>query len=229
MEPQLGENIGFVARAMSNFSIKNLRIVKPRDGWPNARAVATAAHGALVLNEACVYDDVQSAISDCNIVVATTARSRDVNTNHMLLDEFVSKRIKFMNEQCRVGIMLGRESSGLTNAEIALSNISVSIPTSDSNASMNIAHAAAVICYAISQGAVAKSSCNQVKNNATSGDVMHFQSRLSSLLSKNGFFNENRGEIMKKRLVTMINRMNMTREEINMMHGILSALDRSKN
>lgn len=141
--PQLGQNIGATARAMKNFGISELRIVCPRDPWPNHQAEIMAVGAVDIIHKAQIYDDLESAISDLNYVYATTAQTRDMNKNHVMVKEISSHFPKDM----KVGIMFGRENSGLTNPEIAAANSIITIDTDVNFSSLNLAQAVLIVCY----------------------------------------------------------------------------------
>lgn len=147
VEPQLGENIGMVARAMANFGLAELRLVKPRDGWPSEKARAAASKADHVIDGVVVYETLAEAIGDLNYVVATTARERDgfkpvrgpVEAGRIL-------RKRFEQNQ-RTGILFGRERFGLNNDEVALADEIVTFPVNPAFASLNIAQAVLLMSY----------------------------------------------------------------------------------
>ena len=147
VEPQLGENIGMVARAMANFGLSELRLVTPRDGWPNDKARAAASKADHVIDGTVVFDDLPSALADLNFVVATTARPRDgfkpvrgpVEAGRQLRSRFIAGQ--------RTGIMFGRERFGLSNEEISLADEIVTFPVNPAFASLNIAQAVLLMSY----------------------------------------------------------------------------------
>ncbi len=147
VEPQLGENIGMVARAMANFGLSELRLVNPRDGWPNEKARAAASRADHVVDAAVLFPDLASALADLNFVYATTARERDgfkpvrgpVEAGRML-------RARSGAGQ-RTGIIFGRERFGLNNDEVALADEIVTFPVNPEYASLNIAQAVLLMAY----------------------------------------------------------------------------------
>ncbi len=121
--PQMGENIGAVARTMKNFGLQDLRIVKPRDKWPNPKAELLSVGAVDIIKSAKIYEDVLTAIRDLNFVYSTTVRQRDMNKEYVMSQDLLSDYPKSQ----KVGILFGRESSGLTNTEIMLSNKIITI------------------------------------------------------------------------------------------------------
>ena len=140
----MGENIGACARAMKNFGLSELRIVSPRDGWPNPKADSMSVGAIDIIQNAKIYDNIESAIADIEYLYATTAIPRDMNKPHIMTNDLAEN---YPAEQ-KVGIMFGRENCGLNNEEITHANMILSIPTSEFS-SMNIAHAVAVIAYEV--------------------------------------------------------------------------------
>ena len=121
--PQMGENIGASARAMLNFGIENMRIVNPRDGWPNSRAKSMSAGAGRVLDTAQLFNKTSEALSDLNFVFATTARTRDLSKEVMSPERAMLYARSLIQEGKNVGFMFGPESSGLSNEDIAQANV----------------------------------------------------------------------------------------------------------
>lgn len=147
VEPQLGENIGMVARAMANFGLAELRLVNPRDGWPNEKARSAASKADHVIDGARVFDTLPEAIADMNYVIATTARQRDgfkpvrgpVEASQILRQRFAAGQ--------KTGILFGRERFGLYNEEVGLADEIVTFPVNPAFASLNIAQAVLLMSY----------------------------------------------------------------------------------
>ncbi len=119
VEPQMGENIGASARAIKNFGFTDLRIVKPRDGWPNDKAQSMSANAEDIIRQARIYQTVQEATKDLNFLYATAHTERSMNKEQVFLNEF---KINDHIEAQKIGIMFGRESTGLSNEEISFAN-----------------------------------------------------------------------------------------------------------
>ena len=132
VRPQMGENVGAAARAMWNFGLDRMRLVAPRDGWPNPRAVAMASGAGRVLDAAAVHDATAAAVADCERVYATTARGRDL-TKRVLTPEAAMAEIRSLAlEGRRAAVLFGPERSGLENEDVALANAVVTVPTNPS-------------------------------------------------------------------------------------------------
>ena len=137
VEPQLGENIGAAARAMANFALKRLRLVKPRDGWPNIHARRAASGANRILEDAALFDTLEEAIADCTLVVATTARAHDQAKpviGPQAAAELMAARVAAREN---VAVLFGRERYGLENDEVALADRIVTFPVNPAFASLN--------------------------------------------------------------------------------------------
>jgi tRNA/rRNA methyltransferase len=145
--PQLGENIGMVARAMANFGLAELRLVNPRDGWPSEKARSAASRADHVIDAAKLYGSLEEAIADLNFVYATTARDRD--GYKPVRSPIVAARTlrQRFNGGEKIGIVFGRERTGLTNEEVALADEIVTFPVNPAFASLNLAQAVLLMSY----------------------------------------------------------------------------------
>src|SRR3954464_5521101 len=128
LEPQLGENIGMAARAMGNFALTRLRIVKPRDGWPNVSAERAAAGADHILDNVKLFDTVEAAVADCTLVLATTARAPDQAKPVIGPRQAGAEIVREIAGKGEVGLLFGRERAGLLNEEVALSDRIVTFP-----------------------------------------------------------------------------------------------------
>src|SRR5215510_7997350 len=147
VEPQLGENIGMTARAMGNFALSRLRLVNPRDGWPNVAAQRAAAGADHILDRVELFDTVQAAIADLDLVFATTARAHDQAKPVVAPDAAAREIVSHIAAGGGAGILFGRERAGLTNEEVALANRIVTFPVNPGFASLNLAQAVLLIGY----------------------------------------------------------------------------------
>ncbi len=147
IRPQMGENIGAAARAMANFGLSGLRLVAPRDGWPNVKASDTAGRALSVVDDAGVYASVPEALADCQFVLATTARARAMSLPVMEVREAMAalRDRATRGEQCAV--LFGPERTGLSNEDLALADAVVTIPVAPEYTSLNIGQAVVVACY----------------------------------------------------------------------------------
>src|SRR4051812_3025790 len=148
VEPQLGENIGMAARAMGNFALSRLRIVNPRDGWPNIAAQRAAAGADQILENAELFDTVEQAVADLTLLFATPARAHDQAKPVAAPSAAASEIVAHVaHGEGGVGIMFGRERYGLQNEEVALANRIITFPVNPGFASLNLAQAVLVVGY----------------------------------------------------------------------------------
>jgi tRNA/rRNA methyltransferase len=232
VEPQLGENIGAAARVMANFGLARLRLVKPRDGWPNLQARRSASGADRVLDEAALYPDVVAAIVDCTFVLATTARAHD-QAKPVIAPEAAARQIAdHMAERGasgeNVAVLFGRERHGLENHEVALADRIVTFPINPAFASLNLAQAVALVAYEwfklVSGGALPfVMPCKSAL--AGKEQLFAFFSGLERELDRVEFFRP-----PEKRATMLINlhnifaRMGPTQQDIQTLHGVISAI-----
>lgn len=218
--PQMGENIGAVARAMGNFGLSDLRIVAPRDGWPNPAATAMAAHAKPIIENAKLFDDVESAIADCHYVVAATARQREMPKPHLTTKEWVRKDI-----EGHTALLLGRENNGLTNEEIALAHAIVSVPVHADCPSINLAQSAAILCYEWFQHQNPISQETSTEATARQAEINSLFKTLESELDAVNFWNvpEKKAK-MWRNLRSYFLRGAPSSQEVQSLHGMVKAL-----
>lgn len=220
VRPQMGENIGAVARAMSNFGLCELRIVAPRDGWPNEAAVAMASGAAPIIHAAQLYATVPEALADIQHAYATTARPRDVEKRVVTPKEAVCE-IATSGEQ--VAFVFGPERTGLENDDLSWCRTIVTIPTAE-NASLNLAQSAVLMGYEWWQQA-GKGLDVSPSEAATTEQYEQFFTRLESSLDESDFFKVPAKKAgMMLNLKAMFLRAGHTEQELRTLHGILSAL-----
>eukprot|EP01037_Dinobryon_pediforme_P028471 gene28471-31764_t len=147
VETQMGENIGAAARAMANFGLRELRLIKPRDGWPNEKARASASRGDTIIDEVKLYDDLASALADLNLVYATTARQHDLAKPVVSPAAAAVEFRDAITAGQRVGIVFGRERWGLTSDEVALCDEIITVPVDPTFASLNVGQAVILVAY----------------------------------------------------------------------------------
>lgn len=219
--PQLGENIGATARVMSNFGYEELRLVTPRDGWPNSKAEEMAAHGAYILKEARIFQTVDEAVADINFLVATTANGRYMNK-----PMFTSERLVDELKGCagKTALMFGRERSGLTNEELQLADCIVTIPVSERNPSLNLAQAVAVLAYEIIR--VEKSMpLRKATPLAAKEEINYFFACLEDKLIASGFLrHEKLRATMRKNIRNLFLRADLSEQDLRTLHGIVNSL-----
>ena len=221
----MGENIGAVARAMKNFDIYDLRIVDPRDGWPNEKAVSMSVGAADLIANARIFGSVVDAISDLSYVYAATATPRDMNKEYVFsrdLKEDIPKTGK-------VGIMFGRENCGLNNQEISYANKIITIDTNLSFSSLNIAHSVAVICYELFQARMQSRPYVQ-PTLAGNDELEYFYEHLFNSLEERKFFRvPEKREKMSLKIRNIFARIDkLSKTELQTLRGIITVLSGKK-
>ncbi|MCT8999470.1 RNA methyltransferase [Chelativorans intermedius] len=229
VEPQLGENIGMVARAMANFGLAELRLVNPRDGWPNEKARAAASRADHVIEAAKVYDSLAGAIADLNFVQATTARPRDnFKPVRGPVEAAEDLRMRHRHGQ-RTGILFGRERWGLTNEEVGMADEIITYPVNPAFASLNLAQAVLLMAYewmkTAPQGAVEPAGPQLTP--ATKQHLESLMGYLDRVLSERGYFRtEDKKPKMMDNLRALFTRPGFTVEELAVLRGVLVSLER---
>ena len=147
VEPQLGENIGMAARAMGNFALTQLRLVNPRDGWPNIAAQRAAAGADHILDHVELFDTVEQAVADLDLLFATTARAHDQAKPVVAPEAAAREIVGHIGDGGKAGILFGRERYGLTNEEVARANRIITFPVNPGFASLNLAQAVLLMGY----------------------------------------------------------------------------------
>jgi tRNA/rRNA methyltransferase len=233
VEPQLGENIGASARAMMNFGLADLRLVAPRDKWPNAKARAMASGANAVIDQARVFPTTEAAVADLNFVYATTARGRDVPKAIIGPREAAAElhRRAGAGEAC--GILFGRERWGLTNEEIALADAIVTFPVNPKFASLNLAQAVLLMSYewiaaALSGSLPGRAAVSAMDlRPAPKEHLLGLFEHLEKALEPTGYFRtEDMKPTMVQNLRALLQRAGFTKDEIDVLHGVVTALER---
>ncbi|MCH9753917.1 MAG: RNA methyltransferase [Alphaproteobacteria bacterium] len=220
----MGENIGFTARSMGNFGFSELRIVNPRDGWPNKAAEATAVKSVEIIKNAKVFDSFHQAVEDLEFIYATSARSRDLNKEHISSKE-IKNDVKEQNVQLnKIGILFGAERSGLDNDVISYANKIVYIPTDPNSKSINIAISSALLCYELSD--ISQGKINRVQDLADQKDITNFLSHLEKMLDVTNFYRTpEKKEKMLYNIRNIFKRINhLTYNEVSTLIGIIKSL-----
>ena len=228
VEPQLGENIGAAARAMANFGLSKLRLVKPLQGWPNERAVVMAAGADRVLDGAIVYETLADAVADCTYVVATTARNHDQAKPVLSAADAAQALAPKVAGGETVAIVFGRERIGLENHEVARADAIVTLPVNPAFASLNLAQAVVVVAYEwfkLASGGQLPFSAPDKSPPAPKQQLDAFFADLERELDAIEFYrpHEKRG-VMSTNLRNIFNRMTPTEQDIRTLHGITMAL-----
>jgi tRNA/rRNA methyltransferase len=227
VRPQMGENIGAAARAMLNFGLERMRLVEPRDGWPNPKAVAMASGASKVLEGAGLFPDLPAALADCDRVYATTARGRELVKPVLTPEEAMAEARTLTASGARVAVLFGPERAGLENDDIAPANAIVTVPVNPAFYSLNIAQCVLLLAYEWQRQQGAAPAPAAVPDYATQGEVARLGDHLEERLEETGFFHPpEKAPGMKRNLRNMLARWGLTRAEMQMLHGVLRQLAR---
>ena len=228
--PQMGENIGAAARAMLNFGLDRMRIVGPRDGWPNPAAAAMASGAGRVLDAATLHADVPDALADCTFVYATTARSRDLTNPVMSPEAAMRDAAARIAAGGHVAVMFGPERAGLENDDIARANALISVPVNPEYPSLNLAQCVLLVAY---EWMRASGDVIQLRTElagtdwATGDEVEHLARHFEERLDDAGFFFPlHKSQSMRLNLRNMWSRMPLTRVDVQTLHGMLRQMVR---
>ena len=227
--PQMGENIGFVARAIKNFNITKLRIVNPRCNWPNQKALATSVGAKDVLKSSKIYNSMEKSIGDLDIVFASTSRIRKVNKKIISVLDLKNK----VKKKRKIGIIFGPEASGLSNDEISYADYLVKIPTNKKFSSLNLSHSAIIFCFQLFQHFTNKNvvyNSNYKSSAATKSEVNKFLNFIIYGLDKKGFLQpKHKRQSMIRNINNIFQRINLSEQEIRILLGIFSTLNEFNN
>ncbi|MFY9589381.1 RNA methyltransferase [Rickettsia endosymbiont of Halotydeus destructor] len=219
--PQMGENIGATARAMKNFGLEELRIVRPRDGWPNEQARSTAVGAVNIIDNTKIYETLEEAIKDIEYLYATTCTKRTINKEYVFSREL---SLNYPYEK-KVGIMFGRENNGLNNEEISLAHKIITINTTEFS-SLNIAQAVIIICYELFRNRTSDKDIYNTQKLATRAELNYLLEHLFTELDKKNFFKvPEKTPIMKQNITNIFTRIdNLSTSEVQTLRGIIKAL-----
>ena len=232
VRPQMGENIGAAARAMWNFGLDRMRVVAPRDGWPNPKAVAMASGAGRLLDEAQLFPNTPEALSDTTFVYATTARSRDLTKEVFTPAAAMTDAAQRIAAGGQVAVLFGPERAGLENDDIARANAIVSVPVNPDFPSLNLAQCVLLTAYEwrrTRHDAPAREMEFAGTEPAQQIEVEKLAEHYEDRLAEAGFFfPETKAEGMKTTLRNLWSRMPMTRADVQILHGIMRQMVRWK-
>jgi tRNA/rRNA methyltransferase len=228
VEPQLGENIGAAARAMANFGLSQLRLVNPRQGWPNDKARMMATGAGRVLDGAMLYPTLAAAIADCSYVLATTARAHDQAKPVIGPAEAAELMAPRIGAGENIAVLFGRERNGLENDEVALADAIVTLPVNRAFASLNLAQAVVIVAYEWFKLARAGKLPFAMPNKsapAPKQQLLAFFETVERELEKVEFFRPpDKRETMQINLRNIFSRMQPTQQDIRTLHGVIMAI-----
>ena len=223
VRPQLGQNIGKAARAMLNFGLTEMRLVAPRDGWPNPEAGPAASGADVVLEKARVYETVQDSVADCSLVFASTVRRRDL-VMPVVAPEEMADRVSASTERC--AILFGPERSGLETDEVALANAIVTVPINPEFASLNLAQAVILLAYEWSKRSeLAQPTVKDLEPAAPHAELDGLINQLNEELDAKGYFHPpSRTQATKNTIRTIFTKPGWSSREVKAIRGIVRAL-----
>ena len=227
VEPQLGENIGTSARAMLNCGLGELRLVKPRDGWPNDKAITSASGADIVVNGAKLFPSIADAMADLRHVYAATARNRHM-VKRIITPEAAAREIRAhmaAGESC--GILFGPERTGLTSDQVSLAETVITVPLNPAFSSLNLAQAVLIVGYEwFTSGVVQPPEILRRGGSrpATKEELLNFFDHLEEELERNGFLrNREARPSMVRNLRSLFQRAQCTEQELRTLHGVVTA------
>lgn len=230
VRPQMGENIGAAARAMWNFGLDRMRMVEPRDGWPNPRAVALASGAGRLLDDAGIHATTAQAVADCDYVFATTARARGMTKPVVTPERAMEQARGLIAQGRRVAVLFGPERAGLENDDIVRANAIISVPVNPDFASLNLGQCVLLTAYEWRRqtpGIVPERIEMAGADPATVIEVEKLAEHYEARLDAAGFFfPDTKAEAMKRTLRNIWSRMPLTRADVQVFHGMLRQLTR---
>jgi tRNA/rRNA methyltransferase len=232
VRPQMGENIGAAARAMWNFGLDRMRIVAPRDGWPNPKAVAMASGAGRLLDEAQLIETTADGVADYAYVFATTARARGLTKPVFSPERAMALAAEKIAEGQNVAVLFGPERAGLENDDIARANAIINVPVNPEFASLNLAQCVLLTAYEWQRaaGEVVHERMDMAKSDwAEQIEIEKLAEHYEDRLGEAGFFfPDHKAESMKTNLRNLWSRMPLTRADVQMLHGVLRQMVRWK-
>lgn len=230
VEPQMGENVGMAARAMLNAQLGDLRLVRPRDGWPNPKARNAASGADTVIDGVRVFETTDAAIADLTRVYAATARPRDMIKPVLTPNRAAAEMRALFSAGEKVGVLFGGERAGLHNDDIALADTVLQAPLNPAFSSLNLGHAVLMVTYEWYQSGDATPAEQLPEGRtrpATKGELVNFFERLESALDDCGFLHVvEKRPIMVRNIRNIFQRANLMEQEVRTLHGIVSCLTR---
>ena len=217
-KPQLSENIGACARAIKNFNFKKLIIVNPKPTFPNDKILATSVGAKEIINNAKVYEDLESVVNKFDYLIATTSRFRNKNLKHLNKIDFSKK----------IGFLLGSEASGLSNNEISYANCTMQIPTNSKFKSLNLSHSTIIIAQFVSSLIKLKKSKYSKSNKikiASKKDIQAMVNLCIKNLDKINFFKPiEKKPIMLENLRSIFYKMELSEKETRILSSVFASL-----
>ena len=225
--PQLSENIGACARAIKNFSFKKLILINPKPIFPNDKIFATSVGAKNIISQSKVYENIEKALKDIDIVIATSARFRNKNIKHINLDDL--KKIDFKK---KVGFLFGSEASGLSNEEVSYANYTLQIPTNPEFKSLNLSHSLIIIAQVVSSIIKMRTKPFQKSKKVKPASKKEIQSMINLCLSNlediNFFKPKEKKPIMLQNLRNIFYKMELSDKETRILSSVFASLGKKR-
>ena len=226
-KPQLSENIGACARAIKNFCFKKLILINPKPIFPNDKVFATSVGAKNIINQSKVYDNIEKALKDIDIVIATSARFRNKNIKHINLDDL--KKIDFKK---KVGFLFGSEASGLSNEEVSYANYTLQIPTNPEFKSLNLSHSLIIIAQVVSGIIKMRTKTFQKSKKVKPASKKEIQSMINLCLSNlediNFFKPKEKKPVMLQNLRNIFYKMELSDKETRILSSVFASLGKKR-
>jgi len=232
VHPQLGENIGAAARAMLNFGLSELRLVAPRDGWPNEKAVAAASGADVVIEGVRVFQSTRDAVADLQMVYAMTARQRDLRKDVATPAHAVDDIHTRLTAGERCGVMFGPERAGLENDDLSLADRIINVPANPAFSSLNLAQAVLLFGYEYFRAADRTPPLQHNDGDsvpATKVELAHLFDHLEDELRTSGFlFPPEKAPTMVRNIRALLQRARLTEQEVRTLRGVVTSLSTAR-
>ena len=226
-KPQLSENIGACARAIKNFSFKKLILINPKPIFPNDKVFATSVGAKNIISQSKVYENIEKALKDIDIVIATSARFRNKNIKHINLDDL--KKIDFKK---KVGFLFGSEASGLSNEEVSYANYTLQIPTNPEFKSLNLSHSLIIIAQAVSTIIKMRTKPFQKSKKVKPASKKEIQSMINLCLRNlediNFFKPKEKKPVMLQNLRNIFYKMELSDKETRILSSVFASLGKKR-
>ena len=226
-KPQLSENIGACARAIKNFNFKKLILINPKPIFPNDKIFATSVGAKNIINQSKVYENIEKALKDIDIVIATSARFRNKNIKHINLDDL--KKIDFKK---KVGFLFGSEASGLSNEEVSYANYTLQIPTNPEFKSLNLSHSLIIIAQVVSSIIKMRTKPFQKSKKIKPASKKEIQSMINLCLSNlediNFFKPKEKKPVMLQNLRNIFYKMELSDKETRILSSVFASLGKKR-
>lgn len=232
VRPQLGENVGTAARAMLNFGLSELRLVEPRCGWPNVKALQAASGATEILNELQVFSRVEDAVADLEVLFATTARPRDLPKRVVSAAAAAREARTALRAGRRVGVLFGPERTGLSNDDLIFADAVLSVPLNPDFTSLNLAQAVLLVGYEWFQsGAPAPlRQSSAPSRRATKDELDQLVEHLVGELDATDFFRTaDRRQSMVRTLKVIVQRADLHESDVHLLRGVIKSLARGRH